>query len=365
MPIKVLLSGYYGYNNIGDEAILKGLIDSLQTYNLKLKVLSKNPEWTTKKYSVDSANRSNIFQILKEIKNCDVLLSGGGSLLQDVTSSKSIIYYLMILFMAIIMGKKTIIYSQGIGPIKGRFNRRLTKFILNRVDYINVRDNNSYDYLRKIGINKDIIVTTDTVFGINKPSLKEGLGIVENYSKRDSKKLGVTIINWKDCGERTIEESVKLLKIILEEKADVDVFLIPFYYHVDLDILTKIYDRLKDDYKNIYLVDKYLHVDGYLSLVGNMDIYISMRLHGLIFATLMGAYPIGISYDPKIDGFMKELGRNQSYYVEDFEGEKVANEILISLVSIDKLNKKLQQDVEHLRKIAKDSAENLYEFIRW
>ncbi len=364
MPVKVLLSGYYGYNNIGDEAILKGLIDSLQVYDVKLKVLSKNPEWTTKKYSVESADRSNLWQVLKEIKNCDVLLSGGGSLLQDVTSSKSIIYYLMILLFGIIFGKKTIIYSQGIGPIKGKFNRKFTKFVLNRVDYINVRDNNSHDYLRKIGIKKDITVTTDTVFGINKPSLKEGQGIIDNYSKRDSKKLGVTIINWKDLGDRTVEESVKLLKIILEEKPDVDIFLIPFYYHVDLDILTKIYNRLKDDFENIYLVDKYLHVDGYLSLVGNMDIYLSMRLHGLIFATLMGAYPIGISYDPKIDGFMKELNRNQNFYVEDFDGEKVANEILYSLEDIERLNDKLNSDVEYFRNIAKESAENLYEFIR-
>lgn len=364
MSSRVLISGYYGYNNIGDEAILKGLIDSLNPYDLDITVLSKNPIWTEKKYNVKSKDRSNLFTIIKEIKKCDVLLSGGGSLLQDITSSKSIIYYLMILFMAILMGKKTAIYSQGIGPINGKFNRRFAKFILNRVGYINVRDKLSYDYLRKLGIKRNILVTTDTVFGIEKPSLEEGKKITNTYSIKKKKKIGVTIINWKDNGARTISESEIMLRTLLLERDDIEIYLIPFYYHVDLEILKEIYLRLKDDFQNIHLVEEYLHVDGYLSLVGNMDLYLSMRLHGLIFATLMGAYPIGISYDPKIDGFMKELGRNENFYVNNFSGRKVANEIITSLDDIEILREKTSEYVKHFKELSIKSANSLFEYIR-
>lgn len=337
---KIVVSGYYGYNNIGDEAILKGLLDGVGAVtDSEILVLSKNPDWTKLKYRVEAEDRSNVFQVLKAIFTCDMLISGGGSLLQDVTSKRSILYYLFIIFIAKIFRKKVFIYSQGIGPINLKLNRFLTKFILNRVDFINVRDNKSRDELINLGVKKDILVTTDTVFGIEKPSLESGKKIIDSLNPNNNrKKIGANFINWKDNGQRTIEEAVRALKIILQDNST-DVYLIPFYYHVDLEIARKIYDILKIDYKNIFLVENYLYVDEYLSLVGNMDLMVSMRLHGLIFSTLMGVYPIGISYDPKIDGFLRELKRPTNFHVEDFDGEKLAEEILSSLSDIDYLRK--------------------------
>src|SRR5699024_5035457 len=100
---KILVSGYFGYNNIGDEAILKGLIDGIRkkSSNIDIVVLSKNPDWTMAKYNVESVNRSKISDIISAIRDCDMLVSGGGSLLQDVTSKKSILYYLAILKLAL------------------------------------------------------------------------------------------------------------------------------------------------------------------------------------------------------------------------------------------------------------------------
>ena len=142
MNKRILVSGYYGYNNIGDEAILKGLVDGIsQVSDAELVILSKNPDFTQKKYKVDSVDRSNIFVIIKETIKSDMVLLGGGSLLQDITSKKSIIYYLTILLIALFFRKKTFLYSQGIGPVRLKRNRFLTKHILSKVDFINVRDN--------------------------------------------------------------------------------------------------------------------------------------------------------------------------------------------------------------------------------
>ena len=116
---KILISGYYGFNNIGDESILKAVIDNLyeKLDGIEVTVLSRDPGSTAEKYGVRSKNRKSAMAILSEIKRCDLLISGGGSLLQDVTSGRSIIYYLMIIKAALVMGKKVFIYSQGIGPI--------------------------------------------------------------------------------------------------------------------------------------------------------------------------------------------------------------------------------------------------------
>lgn len=345
---RILVSGYFGYNNIGDEAILKGLIDGIRakSSDVDIVVLSKNPDWTRAKYNVIAVDRSNVFDIITAVKKCDMLVSGGGSLLQDVTSKKSILYYLFILKLAMIFKKKTFIYSQGIGPISLKLNKTLTRRILNKVSFINVRDNQSARVLKELGVDRKILVTTDTVFGINKPLKDEGKEILKDLGVREGvKNLALTIIDWKSYRQRSVDEIVIAVEKILEER-DVNVILIPFFYHVDLDIETEIYKRLKSKYDNIYLVEEYLHIERYLSLVGNMDVMLSMRLHGLIFATLMGAYPIGISYDPKIDGFMKELDRIQNHYVEDFKGVEVSNDIIKSLDNLERLKAETDKYLE-------------------
>ena len=121
---KVVISGYYGFNNIGDESILTAIISNIKDNieDIDITVLSKDPELTYKNHEVDAINRRDIFGIIKEIKNCDLLISGGGSLLQDVTSSRSILYYLAIILIGIFFKKKVMIYSQGIGPINKNIN---------------------------------------------------------------------------------------------------------------------------------------------------------------------------------------------------------------------------------------------------
>ncbi|SMB91183.1 polysaccharide pyruvyl transferase CsaB [Peptoniphilus asaccharolyticus DSM 20463] len=353
---KILVSGYYGYNNIGDEAILKGLVDGIsEISDAEIVVLSKNPDWTTEKYGVKAVNRSKISDILVNMKRTDMLLSGGGSLLQDVSSSKSILYYLGILKLAQLMKKKTFVYSQGIGPIRRTFNRFLTRNILNKVDYLNVRDGQSEAYLRDLNVKRDVQVTTDTVFGIKRPSLEKGREVLDGLGvRKDAVNVGMIVMNWKNSGERTIKEFIKTIELV-KSKKDVNIILIPFFYHLDLEIETQIYDKIKNEYENIYLADHYLHVNEYLSLIGNLDICVSMRLHGLIFSTLMGVYPIGISYDPKIDGFMKELDRVQNHYVQNFKSEELAEEILESIENREALKENISR---YLLKFVKKTKEH-------
>ncbi|SMB88453.1 Polysaccharide pyruvyl transferase [Desulfonispora thiosulfatigenes DSM 11270] len=87
---KVILSGYYGFNNAGDEAVLYSIIAALRGLdeNLEITVLSNNPEHTIKAYQVKAINRWKVKEIYPAIKEADLVISGGGSLLQDVTSKK-------------------------------------------------------------------------------------------------------------------------------------------------------------------------------------------------------------------------------------------------------------------------------------
>ena len=106
--VNILISGYYGFDNIGDESILRTLVSSLREHipDCSLTVLSHNPASTREKYGVEAVDRMSPMAILRAVKKCDMLISGGGSLLQDVTSSKSLHYYLSIIRCAEFFHKK-------------------------------------------------------------------------------------------------------------------------------------------------------------------------------------------------------------------------------------------------------------------
>ncbi|MBQ3642889.1 polysaccharide pyruvyl transferase family protein, partial [bacterium] len=168
MNKKVCISGYYGFDNFGDETILEILVKNLKNLqpDLVINVFSSNPPKTADRLGVNSSQTFNIKEVIKNLQNCNCLISGGGSLLQDSTSKKSLIYYLAVLLIAKFFRKKTIIFAQGIGPIRDKFLRSLTMQVLKRADYITVRDTKSYNLLKEHGINS--YICSDPVWNLGK-----------------------------------------------------------------------------------------------------------------------------------------------------------------------------------------------------
>ena len=153
------------------------------------------------------SSRKNAYKIIREIKNCDLLISGGGSLLQDVTSCRSIIYYLSIMLIGILFNKKVMVYSQGIGPINKSLNKWITRFVLNKVDYITLRDYKSERVLKEINIkNKNIIVTSDPVIGLKQKDINLGKEILINSGIEDmSKPIIAFAVRGREKNKNTID----------------------------------------------------------------------------------------------------------------------------------------------------------------
>ena len=99
---KVLISGYYGFSNAGDEAMLTAIVDSLkrEAPDTVITVISGHPRSTCALHDVKSIGRFDFPAILRAMAGTDLLLSGGGSLLQNVTSHFSLFYYLSISLLA-------------------------------------------------------------------------------------------------------------------------------------------------------------------------------------------------------------------------------------------------------------------------
>ena len=162
-----VISGYYGYHNLGDDAILLSIRRRLESLSddVTLTALSNAPETTRAEYGVEAVQRFNLFQVRRAVKNADLLISGGGSLLQDRTSTRSLMYYLEVIRTALRYHKPVMLYANGIGPVTREKNRRRVKDVVSRVDRITLRDGDSMEELKRMGVSgPEMTVTADPVF---------------------------------------------------------------------------------------------------------------------------------------------------------------------------------------------------------
>src|SRR5690554_3119505 len=201
MSKNVLISGYYGYDNLGDEAILQALVDSLkeESADISIKVLSARPELTAERYQVSSIQRDKLSEIISVLKDTDLFISGGGSLLQDVTSWRSILFYLGQLYLARMMGVPGIIYAQGIGPVKRGINKKLISHVASRCQLITVRDQESYQLLLDYGVDRNLIKTTvDPVFLLAEREWSQGARFLKKEGiPLDKPLIGISARPWK------------------------------------------------------------------------------------------------------------------------------------------------------------------------
>lgn len=352
---KIVISGYYGFNNIGDESILRAVVD-----NLKLKipkahitVLTKDVEGTKQKYDVNAVDRKSFFAVFSAISSCDFLISGGGSLLQDVTSKKSILYYISIIRLALLFRKKVLIYSQGIGPINSKFNRELTAGTLQKVSSIVVRDESSKEFLEEIGVKKEIIVTADPVLRIKPAELDIGKKILENEGliKSDDDKLVVGFaIRERNLQSDFMDELTNAIRKLVNEK-NAKVVLIPFHFSEDRLVIDELARRLTDVENSVFCLHQKYLTDEMLSIVGNLDMLVGVRLHSLIHAAIMGIPLIGISYDPKVNSFLKSIGTKAISSIYDFACDDFIVEFESIMQNRREFCDKVDKNVERLKQM--------------
>ncbi|MFA4967913.1 MAG: polysaccharide pyruvyl transferase CsaB [Candidatus Margulisiibacteriota bacterium] len=281
--MKIALSGYYGFNNAGDEAVLT---------SIKSGILKTFPD-----AQISVLDRKNRFN-LKMIFNCDILISGGGSLLQDKTSTRSFLYYLSIINLAKMLGKKVFIFAQGLGPITKWYNLILLKRMLNRVDLITVRDINSFNYFKSLKLNNPKIVETADPTFILSPENGEKILRLEGAPLNKRPIIGVSI--------RKMPDYTALADALDElcRKLDAQILFVPFQFPLDIAASQIVIERMKEKANIIF---RQCRPEEIMGIIGQVDLMIGMRLHSLIFAVNCLVPALGLSYDPKVEAFMDEV----------------------------------------------------------
>lgn len=327
MSKNILICGYYGFDNAGDEAVLFSILRDLRTVlgeDIDITVLSNDVQTTEERYKVKAVNRWGKRGLLEAIKACDLFISGGGSLLQDVTSKNGILYYLGLIAVAKYYKKPVLIYAQGIGPINSSRNRFLTAKLLNKASGITVRDKESADELQAMGVNKAIVVTADPVLSVGRYGADPTAGkeILRHYGWDEEKKtLAVSLRPW--ANEQKFVEQVAIACVQMQREGWQLVFL-PMQQKQDEKISEEAAFKVKELSGEMPIVIKeQLIPSEVISVLQNADMVLGMRLHALIIGAALSKPVVGIEYDPKISAFMDSI-KNPSYEpLRDVQAEEL------------------------------------------
>ena len=324
---KILISGYYGFSNAGDEAMLTAIIEALRAErrDVEITVLSGKPEITAEKHGVRSIHRFSGWSIFKAMLDTDLLLSGGGSLLQDVTSKKSLLYYLSIIMLAKLLGRKVMLYAQGIGPIRSSFARSLTKYVCRKANLITVRDDGSYEELKEMGLPGDrIIVTADAVFSLSAERKDIGRQILlDNGFSGEKPMIGIALRHWP--GEKRFTKVFAEVAMTLRKQYNARIVFVALQFPADTQIAEKT-ASLMDNSEDVIILREGYTTEEYVSIIGNLDLLIGMRLHALVFAALAGVPFLAVSYDPKVDRFVKGMEGVAAGSIESITAEDIIKE---------------------------------------
>ncbi len=363
---KVTLIGYYGFNNTGDEAILYSILRSLKQRNkdLQVTVLSGNPGKTEKLYGVPCRNRWRIRDVISAIWQSDLVVFGGGSLLQDTTSRRSLDYYLAIARVARLLRKPVYFMGQGIGPVINEQSKQKVARVLNRVQYITVRDRDSKQQLLDMGVTKPPIeVTADIVLGLYRREVETapGIRVLERYQLGDEdqgRMVGISVRNWRELsGYKTV---VAELADSLAAKGYKVVFL-PFHFPGDVSCARDVVRQMQGD---AVVIREECTTIEMLGMISRMELLIGMRMHSLIMAALMGVPSVGLSYDPKIDAAVNLMGLVDGGRVENLNLEQLRLDSMQILFNRDEECQRLVQRLEPLKTKARRNVDILEELLQ-
>jgi len=353
----IVLSGYYGFRNSGDDAILSAIIDNIRRCrkDVRIVALSKNPPETRQIFNVDSINRINLFKILRVLRKSKLFINGGGNLMQDGTSTRSIVYYLGTTWLAKKMGLKVMVYANGIGPINKKINRKFTRKVLNQVDVITLRERLSISELNNLDIYKPrIVVTADPALTVE----PVGDGVVDRIFSQEGISCEQPLVG---ISVRRCENHIKFNEDTIAEAADYLIekygarpVFIPMQHPKDMDIIKSIMSKMSG---KAYVLKGEYDAPNILGVIGRMEMLIGMRLHSLIYAASLGIPVVGLVYDPKVEGFLQYFHQSSAGHVSDLSFERLKQVIDEVWNNREKIRQQLIDVTADLKKKAFENAE--------
>lgn len=307
---RIGISGSYGGLNLGDEAILQGIIAQLRTsVAAEIIVFSRDPNDTLKRHHVERAvpvRNMTREEIASEIERLDLFILGGGGILYDGEAK----IYLREVTLAQEKGIPVVVYAIGAGPLKDPSNQQAVRSALNRVEVVTVRERNARKALEEAGVLDNIIVTADPALLIRPEPLppraleREGLLGKERLIGISVREPGLAA---PDINEGSYHSLLANAADYMVDRYDAYVVFVPMERRVlDLQHSHAVIAQMLRPQRATVLQGNYTS-GQMLSLMKRFTFAVGMRLHFLIFAALQSIPFVALPYAPKVFGFLEDL----------------------------------------------------------
>ena len=372
----VVVSGYYGFGNLGDESLLDVISSSLakEVPGVKIAALTKKPKADAPRTGLMCVSRFRFPKVWRIIGKSKLLISGGGSLLQDITSKRSLTYYAWVIRAAERQKTRVAVLANGIGPITYPSNEKLTAKVISAADEVSVRDCDSGTELIRIGVDPGKIrISADPAFLI-RPADEDAvaktmaaLGVKGGFFAVSVRPLGKPD---EDAAEnqQVIRETASACGA-LAERYGLTPVIIPMQEVQDGRICESLCDMLKDHGAVIYRPGNASLLIGVLA---HAQMVMGMRLHLVIFASSAGVPVIGLSYDPKVNSMLRQLGQEHCVDLvgrkkrKDFAGlaEEIVNHADSVMADRDAIGKLLAAKAEEMRTRCREDFARIREMIK-
>ena len=374
----IVMSGYYGFGNLGDESLLDIITAALaeEISDVKIAALTYDPKSETRRTSLACLSRFDPFAISNVLKRSKMLISGGGSLLQDKTSKRSLGYYAGVIRAAEKRDAKVAVLANGIGPISDEGNKEKTRSVIDKAQFVSVRDNGSKAELVRLGIKNSerVRVSADPAFLIP-PSSGHSLDrALAKLGLENKKYFAVSVRplnapknkkNYISDSDAASVEQIASVCAGVAGRHGLTPLVIPMQRTQD----EKLCRMLCDSLNSAGIEAKMLIPDSaqdLIAILGRSELVIGMRLHAIIFASSAACPVIGLSYDPKVASMMHELG--QDYCIDMTTGEnfrvtleKYAEEVLANDADI---RSSLAEKAAAMREKCRDDMREIGKMIR-
>jgi len=351
MPKRVLLSGYYGFGNAGDEAVCAAVLQALRTHagDPAVTILSGDPEASLRMHGAQAVPRRKILDVLPY---SDALIQGGGSLLQDATSAASTFYYLWVILAARIIRRPVFLYAQGIGPFRRPAVRAAVRTVLNRTQAITVRDRNSKLLLAEIGVNRpSIYLTADPVWALQSAPAERARVIWERQGMPMGDRTVVCALRpWP--GAPGLDQVAAEAAAALQSRG-FDPAFIPMQRPGDEDYAARIVSLMPRPAP--YLKGGYDPADM-MALAARSGLMVGMRLHALIMAAAGGVPVVGIPYDPKVSALLSEIGAPATADAGRVTADDLVEAVESAWEQRSELGRKMLREAERLKDNALGTA---------
>ncbi len=306
----VAVCGAYGRGNAGDEAILRSILQEIRELDpdVPVCVVSRNPAETKLTHRVQAIHTFHLPAFARLSRRSRLYLNGGGSLIQDVTSRRSLWFYLFTLWQAHRQKVPVVMYGCGIGPVRYRADRQLAgKVISKNVDVITLRETDSLRELESLGVSgPEIIPAADPSLTLNPHDEAAAEGIARAAGLDPAGKYAAFLLRpWPGFEEKAPAFAEAADRLSREDGLTV-VFL-TVDRGKDLPAARQVQKLMKEP---SLLPEGKFSGEELADLLRFMSVAVSMRLHGLIFAAGRGTPLVGVVYDPKVRAFLRYIGQD-------------------------------------------------------